>query len=216
MLLTTRQQDQLRQVYKRQIHNETHAVKIAIKLIVNVKNPEYDDSNSLVPQYYQFDDFTCSSYVVLSGKTSRIFQNRLDLIPMDLGILEKAEYQIQYVMGQYDLLAATGVATNLTPSGTTLQVDSENFEDRVKIGAQIRNTTDGSLSYVTTVVGDTLTFATLTGGTLNLFTATDTFEVYNLAELNVGDEMQLRNQWWSVLAVIPDSINVQVTALLGR
>jgi hypothetical protein len=67
--------------------------------------------------------------------------------------------------------ATGGGATTLTDTGTTFTTLG------LTEGMYVRNTTDGCYAYITVIAANSLTLSTLTGGTLNVFTAGDSYEI---------------------------------------
>ena len=98
-VLTSSQKEVLREQYKRLIHNETTSVKKVSATTSVQPDPRFEarDESTL----RQWDDFECSMFHFLSGKTDRMMSERgdTDLIAQ-LGLTPDTTVVVQYVSGE--------------------------------------------------------------------------------------------------------------------
>lgn len=211
-----------RNQYLRYVHNIDIDVEVAITRTRAVVMPGYTATQSEETQDTNlFSGFRCSVYDMLSGKLGRIFRNRIYEVAMEMGIWDDVAYMVQYVDQQYILESHAGAATNGTPSNTILEdglVDFTTLPIRPDlpdgtIGARVYNTADGSYASIVSISASQIITSGLAGGTDNLFTSGDTYEIRSVNDLQVGDRIHVYNDWREVLAVIKDSEGIQHTAL---
>lgn len=214
-LISARRKSQLRRAYRKRIHNDLFTVRVYIDEVSEQPNPQLKATTR--ERYAEFATFRGSIYHMLSGKIGRLFRNIIELPYSVLGLVDQSAYVIQYVPDLYILEAADGVSDNAVPSSVLLQDSAANFEiSPIRVGAKVTNTTDESFGFVTSIPTPTsLAVTALTGGTLDLFTAGDAYEIHNVNDLRAGDYVYHLDRWREVLFMIRDSTGVQHSALLG-
>lgn len=211
-IISNRRRDSLRRIYATRIHAINVPVRMWVREESKQSNPQLKPQMQAVR--VEFPLFPCSYYNTLSGKIGRIFRNRNDVIQSAMGIIDNVSAMIEYVPDMHVILAVTAIADSGTP--TSLIDLDENFLTRgVRVGAKVSNVLDGSTGIITAVTATQLTFVALSGGTLNDFAPGDAYTVHNDNNLRLDDQVFVYESWKTVLAVLPDSTNVQVTALLG-
>lgn len=195
------------------VHNKIVRVRIFIDEISVQENPNFKAQMQV--RRGILGGFECSIFPILSGKLTRLFRAKLEQLIVQSGLLDTAEFIIQFVSDQYILRAVIGESTNGVPSSTSLEAVEDFIAKFVKVGAKVTNVTDGSSAIVTVVAQNELTTEALTGGTLNVYTLGDTYTVDNLNKLLINDQVEIENKWRTVISVIPDSEGIQETVLLG-
>lgn len=213
-LISERRKARLRRVFRKKIHNDKFRVNVFIDEALVQPNPQV--KGQMVKRHAEFNNFEASVYANLSGKIGRIFRNIVEFPHDVLGLLDQAAWLLQYVPNLYNLEAVTSASTNVAPSATQLEDSVENFQTLpIRVGAQVYNITDNSRAIVTAIAAHTITTTALSGGSSNLFTAGDDYNICNSNELQADDKVFHLNRWRTVLHVIPDSTGVQTTVLLG-
>lgn len=210
-LLNVYERELQRATFRTEIHNLSTSVRTLIGAVVSTPDPEY--INVSTPTRKEFPGFLHSYYHILSGKISRLFRSETELKELPIGLLDKIQHIVQYVPDDYVLLSASGLADG--PASATLLADAavDFVASAVQVGAKVLNVTDGSSATVTVVAANLITTTPLSGGTLNLYSLGDSYQVLNINKLVLDDQILLRGDWRTVLMVIPDSEGVQTTVL---
>lgn len=206
--------------WRKRIHNVLMSVRIRMAAASVVFIPGYEANKEY--RTVEFNGFPCSFYEVLSSKLNRVFRSRLESLDVPAGVLDKTEWLVEYIPNNYEYLVCTGIVD--APDSATVLTDAGNDFFALGVrdallnalpGAKIVNDTDGSEGYVSVVAQHALTVAALSGGMDNQFQIGDAYSVYNVCDLQEGDQVLIRNKWRTVLMVIPDSENLQQTALMS-
>lgn len=93
------QQNVLRAQYKRLIHNEVTSVKKVDVETASQPDPRFEARTTKT--YKQWDDFACSMFHFLSGKTDRMIHARgLPDLVASLGLTPDNAVVVQYVSGE--------------------------------------------------------------------------------------------------------------------
>lgn len=211
--INAKRRELFRGKFARLIHNGSVRVRIYIDESSSQPNPHMKAQAEV--RRGVLEGFECSVFPMLSGKLTRLFRARLELQMASPGLLDAAEFMVQFVPNKYILRTTAGLSTNAAPSATSLTAAEDFTATFVKVGAKVTNVTDGSSALVTNVAQNELTVEPLSGGTLNVFTAGDSYTVDNSNELMVDDQVEVDSKWRTVLAVISDSEGIQETVLLG-
>lgn len=209
---TNKNKSLMKHILWTQVHNLVIPAKQIISSEATV-NTNYPDTQQIRSVTF---NLRCSIFNLLSGKSSRIFKSHVDLMPSAIGMIDESTHLIEWVREMYPYLTAPGVVTNSTPSATSLKSSTSTFQTLgVRLGAQVLNVTDGSTAYVTSIISETeLVTSALTGGTLNLYTATNVITINNENSLEDDDQIFVENRWRVVLAIIRDSEHVQSMAFV--
>lgn len=212
-IVTARRKVMFRNKFIRLVHNQP--VDVRIKIDETNVQPNPDFKAEMKSRFGELSGFMCSVFPILSGKLTRLFRAKLEHELVQSGLLDKAEFMVQFVPQQFILRTTEGLVTNAVPSATELDAIEDFIATFVKVGAQVTNTTDGSTSIVTVVEANKLTTTALSGGTNNLFTVGDSYTVDNDNELQIDDQVMIDGKYRTILGVIPDSEGIQETVLLG-
>lgn len=95
----------------------------------------------------------------------------------------KAKQRYRYsswATSTFTLVAVPNGTATAGSTGATLIASAADFITNVKVGDTIRNVTDGSTGIVTNIADATTLTAALTGGSVNVWASTNTFEINKL------------------------------------
>lgn len=198
----------------KEIHSETHLIK---RRILGAQT-QYEGFIPGKQELFVSAAILATVFHLLSAKVGRMFRARIEFAVLPAGLLDTAAYLLEWASEQYSVAVnITGVASNLVPSSTVLERSSGSFLLLgARVGDKVLNVIDGSTAIIEIVAADGLSVTTtpLTGGTVDLYTSGDTYNImfYNAVEME--DLVQIAGKYRRVVAVIPDSHDMQTTAVI--